>query len=62
MREMKDFLDVIKNLLVICCLIATFCATCRQEQASDRINADLNALQNVCDEMKEAVYYTGLDK
>lgn len=29
MTETAAFLDVIKNLLVICCLMATLCATLR---------------------------------
>ena len=53
---MKEFLDLIKNIMVICCLCATLCATCRQEQASDRMTAEIATLKNVSDEMRECVY------
>ena len=53
MTEAAAFLDVIKNLLVICCLLATLCATCRQEQASDRINAQIISLEQAAVEFKQ---------
>ena len=53
---MKEFLDVIKNIMVIACLCATLCSTCRQEQASDRMSAEISALKAVSDEMRECVY------
>ena len=41
---MNEFFDLIKNLLVVCCLLATLSATCRQEQTRDRIDAKIDAL------------------
>lgn len=53
---MKDFLDVIKNIMVIACLCATLCSTCRQEQANDKLTAEINALKCVSDNISECVY------
>lgn len=53
---MNEILDAIKNILVIACLCATLCSTCRQEQASDRLSSQLSALQNVSKEMSECVF------
>lgn len=53
---MNEALDFIKNILVCACLMATLCATCRQEQANDKMNAQITALQNVYAEMQECVY------
>ena len=53
---MKEVLDMFKSVLVCLCLVATLCATCRQEQASDKINAEITALQNVSATMRECVY------
>lgn len=55
---MKDFLDVIKNIMVIACLCATLCSTCRQEQTNDRMTAQIDALKNVSDDIRECVYTT----
>ena len=44
---MNEFLDVVKNIMIIACLCATFCSTCRQEQANDRMAAEISALQKV---------------
>lgn len=55
---MNDVLDMIKNLLVCCCLMATLCATCRQEQTSDNLQAEISALRNVSDDVREAVCRT----
>ena len=41
---MNEFFDLIKNILVVCCLLATLSATCRQEQTRDRIDAKIDAL------------------
>lgn len=41
---MNEFFDLIKNLLVVCCLLATLSATCRQEQTRDRIDTKIDAL------------------
>lgn len=53
---MNDVLDLIKNLLVCCCLMATLCSTCRQEQANDKLTAEINALKCVSDNISECVY------
>ena len=50
---MADFLEIIKNLLVICCLLATLCATCQQEQENDRLNAQIETLQSVSTTFQE---------
>ena len=55
---MNEYLDLIKNLLVCACLLATLCSTCRQEQANDKLQAEISALRNVSDDMYEAVYQT----
>lgn len=44
MTETYKFIDLIKNILVVCCLLATLSATCRQEQTRDRIDAKIDAL------------------
>lgn len=44
---MNEFFDLIKNILIVCCLLATFSATCRQEQTRDRIDAKIDALISV---------------
>lgn len=53
---MNDALDMIKNLLVCCCLMATLCSTCRQEQANDKLTAEINTLKCVSDNISECVY------
>lgn len=53
---MNDALDLIKNLLVCCCLMATLCSTCRQEQANDKLTAEINTLKCVSDNISECVY------
>ena len=53
---MNDALDMIKNLLVCCCLMATLFATCRQEQANDKLTAEISALKSVSDNISECVY------
>ena len=51
---MNDALDLIKNILVCCCLCATLCATCRNEQVNDQVTIR----QNVCNDVQECVYRT----
>ena len=58
MKEASEFFDLIKNLLVCAWLLATLCSTCRQEQANDKLQAEISALRNVSDDMYEAVYRT----
>ena len=53
---MNDALDMIKNLLVCCCLMATLCSTCRQEQANDKLTAEINTLKCVSDNISECAY------
>ena len=53
---MNDALDFIKNMLVCCCLMATLCSTCRQEQANDKLTAEINTLKCVSDNISECVY------
>lgn len=55
---MNDALDLIKNILVCCCLCATLCATCRNEQVNDQITKQVTILQNVCNDVQECVYRT----
>lgn len=50
---MKEFIDVIKNILVVCCLLATLCSTCRQEQTNDKLTAEIAALKDVSVNLQE---------
>ena len=50
---MKEFLDLIKNILVVCCLLATLCSTCRQEIANDRLTAEIMTLKDVAVNFQE---------
>lgn len=59
---MNEYLDLIKNLLVCACLLATLCSTCRQELANDKLQAEISALRNVSDDVREAVYRTEDDE
>lgn len=61
MTETAAFLDVIKNLLVICCLMATLCATCRQEQTSDRINTQIITLEQTAADFQQCAARDGDD-
>ena len=54
--KMNDFLEIVKNLMVIVCLCATLCSTCRQEQANDRMSAEIMTLKNVSEEIRECGY------
>lgn len=53
MTEASAFLDIVKNLLVICCLLATLASTCRQEQYADRINTQIISLEQAAVEFKQ---------
>jgi len=53
---LKDFINVVKNLLVCCCLIATLASQCRQEQTSDKLATQIEALKSVSVEIQECVY------
>lgn len=50
---MNEFFDLVKNILVCCCLCATLCATCRQEQTDERMNTQIEALKAVSIEIQE---------
>lgn len=58
---MNDVLDLIKNLLVCCCLLATLCSTCRQEQANDKLSAEISAIQNVSADLRECAVQTSIE-
>lgn len=53
---MNEILEAVKNVMIIACLCATFCSTCRQEQANDRMAAEINTLKCVSDNISECVY------
>lgn len=53
---MNDALDLIKNLLVCCCLCATLCSTCRQEQVNDKLTAEIATLENVSSDLQECAF------
>ena len=53
---MNDLFDLIKNILICCCLCATLCSTCRQEQAQDRMSAEIAALKNVSSDLQECAF------
>lgn len=55
---MNEFLEAVKNVLVIACLCATLCATCRQERTNDRIETQISALRAVSMEFQEAACRT----
>ena len=62
MTETYKFIDVIKSLLVCACLCATLCLQCRQEQTSDKLEAQIDALRAVSQETTEAVCRTEPEK
>ena len=53
MTEASAFLDIVKNLLVICCLLATLASTCRQEQFADRINTQIITLEQTAADFQQ---------
>ena len=59
---MNEFLDLIKNILVCCCLCATLCATCRQEQTDERMSAQIEALKAVSVEFQECAIRDGQER
>ena len=59
MTEASAFLDIVKNLLVICCLLATLASTCRQEQFADRINTQIISLEQAAVDFQQCAARNG---
>ena len=59
MTEASAFLDIVKNLLVICCLLATLASTCRQEQCADRINTQIITLEQTAADFQQCAVRDG---
>ena len=59
MTEASAFLDIVKNLLVICCLLATLASTCRQEQFADRINTQIISLEQAAVDFQQCAAWNG---
>ena len=59
MTEASAFLDIVKNLLVICCLLATLASTCRQEQFADRINTQIITLEQTAADFQQCAARNG---
>lgn len=59
MNEAYRFIDVIKSILVCACLMATLCATCRQEQTNDKIRTQIDVLKAVSEDFQECAIREG---
>lgn len=57
LKEASAFLDLIKNILVCCCLLGMLATQCRSEQNSEKLASQIATLKNVCDEVQECVYH-----
>ena len=61
---MNEFFDLVKNILICCCLLASLSAACVQEQTNDKLTAQISELSRVAWTMQECVYQvetTGLE-
>lgn len=47
MTQAAQFLELIKNILVIACLCVTLCAACRQQQENEELKAQISALYDL---------------
>ena len=59
---MNEFFDLVKNILICCCLCATLYATCRQEQTDERMNTQVEALKAVSIEIQECAARDGQER
>lgn len=53
---MNEFFDLVKNILICCCLLASLSAACVQEQTNDKLTAQISELSRVAWTMQECVY------
>lgn len=52
-HAVNEFFDLLKNILICCCLCATLLTTCVQERQNSKMDAQISALKAVAVEMQE---------